>query len=89
MNEMNDSSAWGILDRRNRLIELCGDKFNVDTIFLTKLFGYHSAYPQICVAIYFDQNPPKIVPVVNDPVERQNVTEAVCDWLYEEIGGEK
>jgi len=85
MKEMNDSSVWGILNRKNRIIELCGDKFDVDMILFTKLYGYHSEYPQICVTIYFDQNPPKIVPFVDDPVERQNVTEAVCDWLYEEI----
>jgi len=85
MKEMNDPSVFGILNRRNRLIELCGDKFDVDMILLTKIHGYHSEYPQIYVTIYLDQNPPRIVPFADDPVERRNVAEAVCDWLYEEI----
>jgi len=87
MKEMNDPSAWGILDRKNRLIELCGDKFDVDVniSLRTTLYGYHLEYSQIYVAIHLDQLPPRIVPFVADPVERQNVVETVHEWLYEEI----
>jgi len=83
--EMNDPSVWGSLNYKNWLIELCGNKFNVDLILLTKFYGYHSKYPQICVAIYLDQNPPQVVAFVKDPVERQNIVETIREWLYEEI----